>query len=127
MPRQYPEDEIQKAVAGHLRLRGVPGLVWWHTPNGMKLGGKRNRIGISIQGARLKGLGVRSGVSDIIAVHDGKIFALEIKAPGGVTSENQHKFIADMDAAGAFTCVCVGLDPALRVLESWGLLRGTCT
>jgi hypothetical protein len=42
-----PEQEIHKAVAAHLRQRGVPGLVWWHTPNGAMLGGKRSRKGIA--------------------------------------------------------------------------------
>lgn len=122
--RQHPEDDIQKAVAEHLRARGEPGLVWWHTPNGMKLGGKRNSKGIAIQGARLKGLGARSGVSDIIAVHKGRIYCLELKAPGGTASDNQLKFLADMDKAGAYTCLAEGLDRALAVLEQWGLLRG---
>jgi len=122
--RAHPEDDIQKAVADHLRARRAPGVVWWHTPNGMKLGGRRNRRGVSIQGARLNGLGVRSGVSDIIAVHAGRVYALELKAPGGRASDNQLEFLADMEKAGAFTCLCEGLDPALRVLEGWGLLQG---
>lgn len=119
-----PEQELHKAVAAHLRQRGVAGLVWWHTANGMFAGGKRNRKGVAIQGAIMKGLGVRAGVSDIIAVHDGKIYALELKAPGGRATEAQLQFISDIDKAGAYTCLAEGLDAALRVLESWGLLRG---
>lgn len=119
-----PEQAIHKAVAQHLRQRCTPGVVWWHTPNGAMLGGKRNRKGIAIQGAIMKGLGVRAGVSDIIAVHAGKIFALELKAPGGRATDAQLEFLADMEKAGAFTCVAEGLDPAVRTLEAWGLLRG---
>lgn len=122
--RAHPEDAIQKAVVAHLRQRGAPGLVFWHTPNGAQLGGKRNAKGIAIQGARLKGLGVRAGVSDIIAVHDGNIFALELKAPGGRATEAQLEFLSDMDRAGAFCCVAEGLDRAIAVLEGWNLLRG---
>src|SRR5262245_51388284 len=97
----------------------------WHTPNGVKLGGKRNAKGIiAIQGARLKGLGTRAGVSDWILVDAGKIFALELKALGGSASEVQLEFLAGMEAAGAYTCVAEGLDRALAVLEQWGLLRG---
>ena len=105
-------------------MRGVPGVVWWHTPNGAQLGGKRNRKGTAIQGARLKGLGVRPGVSDIIAVHEGKIFALELKAPGGRPTESQLEFVAEMSKAGAFTCIAEGIDEAIKTLETWGLLRG---
>lgn len=124
MKRKHPEDDIQKAIADHLRRRGVPGLVWWHTPNGTKLGGKRNSKGFPIQAARLKSLGVRSGVSDIIAIHNGRIYALELKAPGGRASESQIEFLQDAERAGAFVCIAEGLDRAIRVLEEWGLLVG---
>jgi hypothetical protein len=119
-----PEQIIHKAVADHLRQRGAPGLLWWHTAQGVKLGGKRNRKGANIQGAIMKGLGVRAGVSDILALHDGKFFALELKAPDGRPSEDQLEFIADVRANGGFTCVAEGLTEALRTLETWGLLRG---
>jgi hypothetical protein len=56
--------------------------------------------------------------------HDGKSFALELKAEGGRATESQLKFLSDMKNAGAFTCLAEGLDRALKVLESWGLLRG---
>lgn len=111
-----PEDQIQRAVFQHLRTRGAPGLVVWHTPNG----GKRKPI----EAAIFKGLGVRTGVSDIIAVHAGKIFALELKADGGRATESQLEFLADIGRAGAFTAVATGIDQALATLEAWGLLRG---
>jgi len=101
------EDAIQWAVFDHIRARGSRDLVAWHTPNG----GRRNRI----EAARFKGLGVRAGVSDLVAVHRGRIFALELNL----------EFIADMEHAGASTCVAEALDEALAVLEAWGLLRGT--
>lgn len=121
---ERPEQAIHKAVVSHLRQRSMPGVVFWHTPNGAMLGGKRNRKGVSIQGAIMKGLGVRAGVSDIVAVHDGKFFALELKAPGGRPTEAQLQFLADVDKAGGFTGIAEGIDEAMRALEGWGLLRG---
>jgi hypothetical protein len=121
MPRRRtsarPEDQIQRAVFQHIRSRGVPGLVAWHTPNG----GKRKPI----EAAIFKGLGVRAGVSDIIAVYRGNIFAMELKAEGGRPTESQLEFLADIGRAGAFTAVASGLDTALATLEAWGLLRGS--
>jgi hypothetical protein len=111
-----PEDLIQRAVVQHLRQRGVPGLVFWHTPNG----GKRKPIEASI----FKGLGVRAGVSDIIAVHAGRIFALELKADDGRPTEAQLEFLSDLNRAGAFVAVATGLDKAIATLEAWGLLSG---
>jgi hypothetical protein len=61
-----PELEIQRALIGHLKIRGARGIVYWHTPNGALLGDKRSRKGVSIQGSIFKGLGVRKGVSDLI-------------------------------------------------------------
>ena len=118
-----PEQDIHKAVAAHLRQRGAPGLLWWHTANGAHYG-KRNRRGAAIQGAIMKGLGVRAGVSDIVALHQGKFFALELKAPGGRATEAQLEFIGDVQRNGGFTCVAEGLDEALRAIETWGLVRG---
>lgn len=120
-----PEQPIHRAIADHLRQRGAPGLVWWHSPQGMYAGGRRSGKGVAIQGAIMKGLGVRAGVSDIVALHKGKFFALELKAPDGRASEAQLEFISDVNAAGGFAVLATGLDRALSVLEAWGLLRGT--
>lgn len=114
------EQDIQKTVVAHLRQRGVRGLVFFHVPNGVSFGNRK----AFIQGAIGKGMGVRAGVSDLILVHAGKIFALELKAPGGRPTETQLEFLADMDRQGAFTALAEGLDRALACLEAWGLLRG---
>jgi hypothetical protein len=111
-----PEDQIQRAVFQHIRARGVPGLVAWHTPNG----GQRKPI----EAAIFKGLGVRSGVSDIIAVYGGKIFALELKTEDGRPTKAQIEFLSDIERAGAFTAMPRGLDAAIATLEAWGLLIG---
>lgn len=112
-----PEQEIHKAVVQHLRARGVPGLVFWHTPNG----GKRSPV----EAAIFKAMGVRAGVSDLILVRMGKVYALELKTEQGRASEAQMEFLSDIDRAGAFTAMPAGLDAALATLEAWGLLRGS--
>ena len=114
-----PEQAIQRAVVQHLRIRAVPGLVWFHVPNG----GARKPV----EAAILKSMGVRPGVSDFILVHDGKFFALELKAEGGRATEAQMAFLSEIDRAGAFTAMPTGLDAALATLESWGLLKGART
>ena len=73
----------------------------------------------------LSGLGVTKGVPDILAWHDGKAFAMEIKAEDGRLSEAQAEMISRLDSAGVFTAVCHGLfDRCLACLEAWALLRG---
>jgi hypothetical protein len=114
--RHRPEDQLQRAVCQHIRQRGVPGLVWWHTPNG----GKRPPV----EAAILKGLGARAGVADLILVHRDRAFALELKTDDGRPTVEQMAFVSDFNAAGGTASMVHGLDQALRALETWGLLRG---
>jgi hypothetical protein len=117
--RRRPEQQIQRSVVDHLRCRGARDPVWWHVPNG---GARREK-----EAAILKGLGVRPGVADICVVHDGKFFALELKAPSGRSSAAQIAFRHEINAVGGFDAEAVGLDAAVRCLESWGVLRGRVT
>ena len=75
----------------------------------------------------MKSLGTRAGVADLLLFHKGKLFGLEIKAPGGRASEAQLKFLSDIDAAGAYTAMPEGLDAALQTLEAWGLIKPALT
>jgi hypothetical protein len=112
--RQRPEAAIQRAVFQHMRARGARGIVAFHVPNG----GYRRPA----EAAVLRGLGVVAGVPDVIAIHNGRRFALEIKAEGGRTTDKQLATIAALREAGAFTAIAEGLDRALACLEAWGLL-----
>jgi hypothetical protein len=114
--RATSEQAIQRAIFQHLRARGAPGVFAFHPANG----GYRKRV----EAAIMKGLGVVAGVPDVIAIRDGRVFALEVKAEGGRATDAQLACIAALREAGAFTCIAEGLDRALACLESWGLLRG---
>lgn len=116
MARAHVEDDLQTNLVTHLQIRGVRGLVFWHTPNG----GRRNKR----EAGRLKAMGVRPGVSDLILFHEGRLYALELKAPGGRPSDAQIQFMNDIEDAGAIVEMCTGLDAALRTLEAWNLLVG---
>ena len=74
------------------------------------------------QGARLKRMGVRSGVSDLflpapIGGYHG--LWIEMKAPGGRATENQLRFIADMRDAGYAAAVCVGYEAAIQAIKKY--------
>jgi hypothetical protein len=114
--RRRPEDAIQRAVFQHLRARAAPGVFAFHPANG----GYRKPV----EAAIMKGLGVVAGVPDVIVVHNGRCFALELKAEGGRATDKQLACIAALREAGAFTCIAPGLDRALACLEGWGLLVG---
>ena len=109
------EQTIHRAVVQHLRARGVPGLVFLHPANG----GARKPI----EAAIFKSLGVRPGAANLLLWHEGKSYALELKADGGRVTKGQREFLSDMEGAGAYTCLAEGLDDAIEMLEAWGLLR----
>jgi hypothetical protein len=114
--RRQPEAAIQRALFQHIRTRGAPGVFAFHPANG----GYRKPV----EAAIMKDLGVVAGVPDIIAIKDGRVFAMELKAKGGRTTDKQLACIAALREAGAFTCIAEGLDRALACLEAWRLLRG---
>jgi hypothetical protein len=112
-----PEQAIQRAVFAHLAARSAPGVFAFHVPNG----GLRSRVEASI----MKGLGVRAGVPDIIAVKDGRAYGLELKAPGARLTAVQRDTHVQLSEAGATVAVAYSLDNALAHLEAWALLRGS--
>jgi hypothetical protein len=114
--RRRPEDAIQRAVFQHLRARAAPGVFAFHPANG----GYRKPV----EAAIMKGLGVVAGVPDVIVIHEGRVYGLELKAPGGRATPKQLAALAAMEAAGAYTCIAENLDRALEVLERWRILRG---
>jgi len=102
------EAEIQKDVFRNLARRGMPGAVYWHTPND--------------KSARRKS-GYREGVADVSVVYRGGYYAMELKKDGGRPSEAQLRFVADVQRAGGFAVIAEGRDQALACLEAWGIIR----
>jgi hypothetical protein len=113
------EQVIHRAVWQHVDARLVANAFAYHVPNG----GARSKV----EAAIFSGLGVVPGVPDLILIHDGHTFGLEIKCDGGRVSDDQRQVHDRMQAAGATVAVAFGLDAALHQLEQWGLLRGHAT
>jgi hypothetical protein len=110
------EQQIHRAVFQHLTARKRQDVFAFHPANG----GARS----AIEAAIFKGLGVRAGVPDIIAIRSGHCFALELKRDsGGRLSGAQQQTHNEMRAAGVTVAVAYGLDEALGQLTRWGLLR----
>src|ERR1700730_14003396 len=115
--RRHLEQQIHRAVIDHLRWRGMPGVVAFHPANG----GWRSAIEAKI----FKSLGVVAGVPDIIIIHSGQCFGLELKADRGRLTNVQCDAHERMREAGALVAVAHGIDAALAQLAEWHLLRGT--
>lgn len=113
---QREEDQIQRAIFAHIKVRSAPDVFAFAVANG---GYRRPK-----EAAILKGLGLRAGVPDVIAVMSGQTYALELKTQKGKLSENQTLALSALRAAGAIAEVAYGLDDAIDWLEKWGILRG---
>lgn len=110
------EDAIQRAVICHIQRRKFPNVSYFAVPNG----GLRARK----EAAIMQGLGTRAGVPDIVLIHNGQAYFLELKRDkGGRTSPAQAAMAAELRAAGADVAVCAGIDAAIAQLERWGLIR----
>ena len=57
----------------------------------------------------LQGLGCYLGVTDLIAVKDGRVLFIELKTARGRQSQHQKKFQADLEAAGGEYVLCRGI------------------
>ena len=114
--RQRPEQAIQHALIEHLRLRAERDLFWMHYP----AGGYRSPVEAMV----LKGLGVQPGVPDILIIHGGKCFGLELKSEHGRVTPAQLDCHERMERAGAVVGIARGIDEAVAWLEAHGLLRG---
>ena|ERR1043166_6649039 len=125
MPSSPTEFEIQRALC--IWLDGypgrpaalIPGAVYFHVPNG---GGRS-----AVEGARFKQSGVKAGIPDLLFLHQGRLFGLELKTATGTTSDAQRAMHARLLAAGAAgIAVANSLDAAKAQLVSWGLAFETC-
>lgn len=109
-----PEDALQTTVASYLD-RALPHASWWTaTANGAWLGGdKRRRM---IQASRLKRTGVKSGAPDIIILHDGRFFGIEMKMPGESLTEKQMEAEDQIAIAGGGFTVARSVEDVERYL-----------
>lgn len=119
MKRAHPEDDMQRALFKWITLATprIPQLaVAFHPANG----GYRTKI----EAARLKGLGVRAGVPDVMipAPHHLGCFAglaLELKAPKGRVTEEQQAWLDRLISYGWRAEVVRSFDEARAMIAGY--------
>jgi hypothetical protein len=108
---KYEEDRMQMAVARYLDLLGV---LWFHPANERKT---------SIQaGVRLKKKGVKSGVPDCLMLESNNTYkglVIELKTTKGKLSENQKKWLSDLQDNGFCCYVCRSFDEAKEKIDEY--------
>lgn len=122
MGRGNPETRLQFVVVDYLRTVLPRDAVFWHCPNGGQMSEAWRKM--------LAGLGVLPGASDLMLVHGGKFYAIELKTAAdplrGVTkgyqSKPQKAFQSAIETAGGHYAVCRHTDDVRAALAAWGVL-----
>ena len=109
------ELDLQKFVVALLRLNAADRVMWFAVPNGESRSART--------GAKLKAMGVRPGVADLVIVlPGGKAAFLELKAEGGRVSQSQKVFRTFCELNGAPYAVASSTGEAERILREWGAI-----
>jgi hypothetical protein len=116
-PPPAPEIDLHIPLVNALTLFLMPGWMFFHYPAG------EHRDPIT--GARLKRMGTKRGVADILLVGPpaGRFHALELKARGRKPTPEQLAFLEAVAAAGGHSAWVDTLKDALEVLWQWGAIR----
>lgn len=110
------EDALQAAVCAYLE-RALPLASWWAAiPNGAVLAGDGKAR--AMQMAKLKRTGLRPGAPDLIVLHDGRLLAIELKAPGGSVSAAQAAACDAIVLAGGAYVVARSVEDVERYLAA---------
>lgn len=112
--RKNEEDNLQRALVQHLRLRADPRVIWYHCANAPRS---------AASGARLKTMGMLAGVPDLAFVlPDGRAAFLELKVGKNKLSGGQTEFAQRCAVIGVECAAVWGIDQALAVLEAWQVI-----
>lgn len=116
-----PEHAIQKQIADVLRLEIAPagkvskaGVVWYSVDVSNYAG--------EVPGIRV-GRGIIAGIPDLIILHRGRAFHIEIKTTEGELSDHQQALATAILIAGGQVGVARDASEVLALLDEWGIPR----
>lgn len=116
--KRAPKRDLEGPI--HLAIRdllGTLGLVFHHSPNELDMSGKSAMLAV----AKAKARGMRPGWPDFEIIHGGRVYFLEVKAPGGSLSEAQRDTLAALHVVGAVSAVVTSVEGARQALRDWGI------
>ena len=108
--RKYRHAEWREQIRlTKLLTRYLPDNVFWSALS--------NAPRTALGGYLAQKRGVRSGLADIMVVHDGRVTFVELKSPVGVASKAQRQVYVEMRAAGADWYLVKSAPAALEALR----------
>jgi hypothetical protein len=112
-PRRHDEADIQHAVMQFLGWALPPDAIAHHSPGE----GKRTK---RAQG-ELKRSGYNKGWPDVLVIHQGRCFFIELKAAKGIVSAAQRAMMAKLYYCGCEVLVCKGVPEVQAALQHLGV------
>ena len=121
------ESQIQQNICTFLSLIAhQTGIVYFSVPNegimSVLMGFKVDKITCIKIVEHFKKMGLLPGTSDIVIIHKGLAYCLEVKKPGGKQSKNQKLFEKNILAADGKYEIVYSLDDCTNILCEWGIL-----
>ena len=116
--REHP---LQKQIADVLRLEIAPpgkvsrhGVVWWCVDHANYAG--------EVPGIRI-GRGIIAGIPDLLLIHLGAVFMIEIKTEDGTLSDAQRGVLCAVLAARGRVAVARDASEVIGILDYWKIPR----
>jgi len=121
------ESKIQQNICTFLSLIAYQtGIVYFSVPNegimSVLIAFKVPKVTCFKIVNHFKKMGLLPGTSDIIIIHKGMAYCLEVKKPGGKQSKDQILFMRNVIASGGRYEIVYSLDGAKKQLIKWGIL-----
>jgi hypothetical protein len=121
---------IHAALVEHLRQFKRDGVVFFHPSSGeertKRVNPKTGKV-FCPGGTRLQRMGMRKGVPDLVILHSGRMFGLEVKSPVGTLSREQKEFRVEWERAGGRYAVVRSVGEGTAVLEEWAVATARTT
>lgn len=102
------ENQIEQQILDYLKAKGI---FAWKNPRAGYYDAKIRRFRKHTSKHAI------NGVSDIIAVHQGKAIFIEVKKKGGVVSDDQKRFIENAQNSGGIAFVARSVEDVYRYLK----------
>jgi hypothetical protein len=121
LPPRTPEHSLQKQINDVLCIEIAPagkvspfGVVWWSVDHANHAG--------EVPGIRM-GRGIIAGIPDMLVIHHGAAFLIEVKAEDGELSPAQRGVLAAVLAARGRVAVARDATEVLATLDYWKIPR----
>lgn len=114
------ECDIQIQIVEYLRL--IKGIIFFSVPNESFAPKKGKLTGAQLgRMSRMKRMGLKAGVSDLVICKVGKVFFLEVKTEKGKLSENQKSFREEAVFSRCPYAIVRSLEGAIEQFREWGI------